>query len=231
MTSATTTPARGMGRRHPEGYGLIVFASVLLLVPGDHRGGRSRAMGPVCLWQPREPGCLAMPCVDRPQLAGIATSAVLASVAMVIRYRSRSALRAIDRVVVLTVPRRVQALATSARPGNGRRAIPVPLVRDPPLACGPGTCRKAEEDKSMTNEGYWCSEARHGAPDQQTARRNPGGTTNVRDHFRRSSRFRTGRRIRRLQCHHRPGHDDPSRRTARSGSPLGNRAADHRTRA
>lgn len=103
MTSATTTPARGMGRRHAEGYGVIVFASVLLLVPGDHRGRRSRAMGPVCLWQPREPGCLAMLCVDRPQLAGIATSAVLASVAMVIRYRSRSALWAIDIPVPLYV--------------------------------------------------------------------------------------------------------------------------------
>ena len=45
MTSATTTPARGMGRRHAEGYGLIAFASVLLLVPDDHRGRRSRAMG------------------------------------------------------------------------------------------------------------------------------------------------------------------------------------------
>jgi hypothetical protein len=102
MTSATTTPARGMGRRHAEGYGLIVFASILLLVPDDHRGRRSRAMGPVCLWQPREPGCLASLCVDRPQLAGIVIFAVLASVAMVIRYRSRSALWAIDRVVVLT---------------------------------------------------------------------------------------------------------------------------------
>jgi hypothetical protein len=26
MTSATTTPARSMGSRHAEGYGLIVFA-------------------------------------------------------------------------------------------------------------------------------------------------------------------------------------------------------------
>src|SRR5208282_676479 len=34
MTSATTTPARGI-RGHPaEGHGLIVFASVLLLVVG-----------------------------------------------------------------------------------------------------------------------------------------------------------------------------------------------------
>jgi hypothetical protein len=75
MTSATTTRARGMGRRHAEGYGLIVFASVLLLVPDDlvpddHRGRRGRATEPVCLWQPREPDCLALLCVDRPQLAG-----------------------------------------------------------------------------------------------------------------------------------------------------------------
>ena len=34
MTSATTTPARGTGRRRAEGYGLIVFAVVLLLVIG-----------------------------------------------------------------------------------------------------------------------------------------------------------------------------------------------------
>ena len=34
MTSATTTPARGMGRRRAEGYGLILFAVVLLLVVG-----------------------------------------------------------------------------------------------------------------------------------------------------------------------------------------------------
>ena len=33
MTSATTTPARGTGRR-AEGYGLILFAVVLLLVIG-----------------------------------------------------------------------------------------------------------------------------------------------------------------------------------------------------
>ena len=38
MTSATTTPARGMGGRHAEGYGLIVFASVLLLVAGFFNG-------------------------------------------------------------------------------------------------------------------------------------------------------------------------------------------------
>jgi hypothetical protein len=34
MTSATTTPARGTGRRRAEGYGLILFAVVLLLVIG-----------------------------------------------------------------------------------------------------------------------------------------------------------------------------------------------------
>ena len=36
MTSATTEPARGAGRRHPEGhgYGLVLFASVLLVVTG-----------------------------------------------------------------------------------------------------------------------------------------------------------------------------------------------------
>jgi hypothetical protein len=101
MTSATTTRARGMGRRHAEGYGLIVFASVLLLVPDDHRGRRGRATEPVCLWQPREPGCLALICVDRPQLARMVTSGVLASVAMVITYRARSALWAIDRRGVL----------------------------------------------------------------------------------------------------------------------------------
>jgi hypothetical protein len=59
-------------------------------------------MGPVCLCPPREPGCLALRYIDRSQLAGIVTSAVLASVAMVIRYRSPSTLWAIDRVLVLT---------------------------------------------------------------------------------------------------------------------------------
>ena len=73
MTSATTTPARGMGRGHAEGHGLIVFA--LVLVPDDHRGRRSRAMG-VHFWQPRESGCLASLCVDRPQLAGMVTCAI-----------------------------------------------------------------------------------------------------------------------------------------------------------
>ena len=34
MSSATTTPARGTGERRAEGYGLIIFASVLLLVLG-----------------------------------------------------------------------------------------------------------------------------------------------------------------------------------------------------
>ncbi len=34
MTSATSTPARGMGGRHGEGFGLMVFASVLLFVIG-----------------------------------------------------------------------------------------------------------------------------------------------------------------------------------------------------
>ena len=34
MTSATTTPARGTRRRGGEGYGLILFAAVLLLVIG-----------------------------------------------------------------------------------------------------------------------------------------------------------------------------------------------------
>jgi hypothetical protein len=34
MTSATTTPSRGKGGYHPEGFGLMVFASVLLLVIG-----------------------------------------------------------------------------------------------------------------------------------------------------------------------------------------------------
>ena len=33
MTSATSTPARGTGRRH-AGYGLIAFAAILLLVIG-----------------------------------------------------------------------------------------------------------------------------------------------------------------------------------------------------
>ena len=32
MTSSTTTPARGVGRRQAEGYGLVVFAAILLLV-------------------------------------------------------------------------------------------------------------------------------------------------------------------------------------------------------
>ena len=34
MTSATTAPARGTGGRRGEGYGLIVFAAVLLFVVG-----------------------------------------------------------------------------------------------------------------------------------------------------------------------------------------------------
>jgi hypothetical protein len=34
MTSATVKPARGTGRRYGEGHGLIIFASVLLLVVG-----------------------------------------------------------------------------------------------------------------------------------------------------------------------------------------------------
>jgi hypothetical protein len=34
MSSATTTPARGTGKRRTEGHGLIIFASVLLLVLG-----------------------------------------------------------------------------------------------------------------------------------------------------------------------------------------------------
>ena len=34
MTSATTEPARGTRGRHREGYGLIVFASILLAVLG-----------------------------------------------------------------------------------------------------------------------------------------------------------------------------------------------------
>jgi hypothetical protein len=34
MTSATTTPTRGRGAHRGEGHGLIVFASVLLLVLG-----------------------------------------------------------------------------------------------------------------------------------------------------------------------------------------------------
>ncbi len=32
MTSSTTTPARGVGRHQAEGYGLVVFAAILLLV-------------------------------------------------------------------------------------------------------------------------------------------------------------------------------------------------------
>ena len=74
MTSATTTPARGMSGGHAGGYGLIVFASVL--VPDDHRGRRSRAMWPVHFWQQRESGCLTSLCVDRPQLAGMVTCAI-----------------------------------------------------------------------------------------------------------------------------------------------------------
>jgi len=34
MTSATSTSARGTGRRHAGGYGLIAFAAILLLVIG-----------------------------------------------------------------------------------------------------------------------------------------------------------------------------------------------------
>lgn len=34
MTSATIKPARGARGRHGEGHGLIIFASVLLLVVG-----------------------------------------------------------------------------------------------------------------------------------------------------------------------------------------------------
>jgi hypothetical protein len=103
-------------------------------------------MEPVCLWQPREPGCLALRCIDRSQLAGIVTSAVLASVAMVIRYRSPSAPWAIDRVLVLTglgfviasLNVAIGAFRAEFRdefrlwrhlliPANGRRTIPVPL--------------------------------------------------------------------------------------------------------
>ena len=34
MTSATTQPARGPGGRHLEGHGLILFASVMLVIIG-----------------------------------------------------------------------------------------------------------------------------------------------------------------------------------------------------
>ena len=34
MTSAATHPARGIGRQRGESYGLIVFASVLLVITG-----------------------------------------------------------------------------------------------------------------------------------------------------------------------------------------------------
>jgi hypothetical protein len=34
MTSATTQPARGAGGRHVEGHGLILFASVMLVIIG-----------------------------------------------------------------------------------------------------------------------------------------------------------------------------------------------------
>lgn len=86
MTSAPTTPARGTGGRRAEGYGLIVFASVLLLVVGcfnlldgiaavanshvfianaHHVVGDLRAWGwgAMRLRQPREPGGLAWRCV------------------------------------------------------------------------------------------------------------------------------------------------------------------------
>ena len=34
MTSATTQPARGTGGRHLDGHGLILFASVMLVIIG-----------------------------------------------------------------------------------------------------------------------------------------------------------------------------------------------------
>jgi hypothetical protein len=34
MTSARTQPARGTGGRHVEGHGLILFASVMLVIIG-----------------------------------------------------------------------------------------------------------------------------------------------------------------------------------------------------
>ena len=75
--------------------------------------------------------------------------------------------------------------------------------------------------------------ARHagGMPNQQTARPNRGAITDIRDHVQRPGGHRTTRRIRRLRGHHWPGHDDPSRRAARSGSPLRAPAADHRPQA
>jgi hypothetical protein len=41
MTSATTQPAKGTGGHRTEGHGLIVFASVLLLVIGCAYGSRA----------------------------------------------------------------------------------------------------------------------------------------------------------------------------------------------
>ena len=49
MTSATTEPVKGTDRPRGESHGLIVFASVLLVIVG----------WAVCLRQPREPGHLA----------------------------------------------------------------------------------------------------------------------------------------------------------------------------
>ena len=120
----------------------------------------------MCLWQSREPGCLALLYVARPQLAGIVTSAVLALVAMKIRYRSRSALWAVDRVVVLTglgfviasLNVAICAFRTEFRDEFRLwRHLLVPattachscsLVRDPPMACGPGTCRKQRRTRA-----------------------------------------------------------------------------------
>jgi len=45
MTSATTEPVKGTGRPRGEGHGLIVFASILLVIVG----------WAVRLRQPREP--------------------------------------------------------------------------------------------------------------------------------------------------------------------------------
>ena len=55
--------------------------------------------------------------------------------------------------------------------------------------------------------------------------------TGVRDHLRRPSRLGTARRVRRLRDQHRQGHNNPSRRAARSGRPLGAVAAGHGIRA
>jgi hypothetical protein len=58
MMPPTTTPSVGEARRHTEGhgYGLVLFASILLLVPDHHRDGRGRAVGAVRLRQPPESG-------------------------------------------------------------------------------------------------------------------------------------------------------------------------------